>query len=164
MCCSSTRKLMQIPTLDLQFSYSFSWRRPWIPQVYVPVEPGFVLKSTIYMDVDFNTCMSRYFYTISPRDILMWCGHWPAVSVALWLRRGKVTWTTEILWRKRDDMAVLSVREGWPCPLPGQALIAFLGTLHWGWSSLKFRFRWLPFTENKRKDVANYIKKGYLQM
>ena len=26
------------------------------------------------------------------------------------------------------------------------------------------RFRWLPFTENKGKDVANYIKKeGYLQ-
>ena len=27
------------------------------------------------------------------------------------------------------------------------------------------RFRWLPLTENKREDVANYIKKeGYLQM
>ena len=27
------------------------------------------------------------------------------------------------------------------------------------------RFRWLPFTENKGEDVANYIKKeGYLQM
>ena len=26
-------------------------------------------------------------------------------------------------------------------------------------------FRWLPFTENKEEDVANYIKKeGYLQM
>ena len=26
-------------------------------------------------------------------------------------------------------------------------------------------FRWLPFTENKGQDVANYIKKeGYLQM
>ena len=26
-------------------------------------------------------------------------------------------------------------------------------------------FRWLPFTENKGEDVANYIKKeGYLQM
>ena len=27
------------------------------------------------------------------------------------------------------------------------------------------RFRWLPFTENKGEDVANYTKKeGYLQM
>ena len=27
------------------------------------------------------------------------------------------------------------------------------------------RFGWLPFTENKEEDVANYIKKeGYLQM
>ena len=27
------------------------------------------------------------------------------------------------------------------------------------------RFRWLPFTENKGEDIANYIKKeGYLQM
>ena len=27
------------------------------------------------------------------------------------------------------------------------------------------RFRWLPFTENKGEDVANYIKKeGYLQI
>ena len=27
------------------------------------------------------------------------------------------------------------------------------------------RFRWLPFTENKGEDVANYItKEGYLQM
>ena len=25
-------------------------------------------------------------------------------------------------------------------------------------------FRWLPFTENKGEDVANYIRKGYLQM
>ena len=29
----------------------------------------------------------------------------------------------------------LSEREGWPHPLPGQTFIAFLGTLHWGWSS-----------------------------
>ena len=29
----------------------------------------------------------------------------------------------------------LREREGWPHPLPGQAFFAFLGTLHWGWSS-----------------------------
>ena len=30
---------------------------------------------------------------------------------------------------------------------------------------VQVHFRWLPFTENKGEDVANYIKKeGYLQM
>ena len=30
---------------------------------------------------------------------------------------------------------------------------------------VQVRFRWLPFTENKGEDVANYIKKeGYLQI
>ena len=55
----------------------------------------------------------------------------------------KYTRTTEILWRKRDGRATLSVREGERAkespresrPLPGQAFIAFLGTLHQGWSS-----------------------------
>ena len=47
----------------------------------------------------------------------------------------KFTRTTEILWRKRDGMATLSERgqEGQRAqPLPGQAFIAFLGTLHQG--------------------------------
>ena len=48
------------------------------------------------------------------------------MSAALWMRRDKFTWTTEILWRKRDDMATLSVKErAGPCPLPGQAFIGF---------------------------------------
>ena len=50
----------------------------------------------------------------------------------------KFTRTTEVLWRKRDGMATLSERgqEGQRAqPLPGQAFIAFLGTLHRGWSS-----------------------------
>ena len=52
----------------------------------------------------------------------------------------KVTWTTEILWRKRDGMTTLKVRERArgperAQPLPGQAFISFLGTLHGGWSS-----------------------------
>ena len=36
---------------------------------------------------------------------------WPAVSAALWMRRDKFPQTTEILWRKRDDRATLSVKE-----------------------------------------------------
>ena len=53
----------------------------------------------------------------------------------------KYTRTTEIWWRKRDSMATL--REGERAsespresrPLPGQAFIALLGTLHRGRSS-----------------------------
>ena len=51
----------------------------------------------------------------------------------------KYTWTTEILWRKRDGMATLWVREGKrarePNPCLNSLFIAFLGTLHQGWSS-----------------------------
>ena len=51
----------------------------------------------------------------------------------------KFTQTTEILWRKRDSMATLYVRERARGPenqpLPGQAFIAFLGTLYQGWFS-----------------------------
>ena len=56
----------------------------------------------------------------------------------------KYTRTTEILWRKRDGMATLYMREGEmpresprerADPPPGQAFIAFLGTLHGGWCS-----------------------------
>ena len=43
----------------------------------------------------------------------------------------KYTRTTEILWRKRDSTDALSQREG-PEPLPGQAFVVFLGTLHQG--------------------------------
>ena len=54
----------------------------------------------------------------------------------------KYTGTTEILWRKRDGIATFQVREGKRArespresqPLPVQAFIAFLGTLH-QWSS-----------------------------
>ena len=47
------------------------------------------------------------------------------MSAALWMRREKFTRTTEILWRKRGDTATLSVKEGQPRPLPGQAFIGF---------------------------------------
>ena len=70
--------------------------------------------------------------------------HWGPVSVTTLLPdvdsgpRGpcvvavmdKFTWTTEVLWRKRDGMAALSKWERGLRPLPGQAFIAFMGTLH----------------------------------
>ena len=52
--------------------------------------------------------------------------------------------------------------------MPGQAFIAFLGTLHRRWSSFtihRFNLGDYLFTDNKGKNVANYVKeKGYLQM
>ena len=44
-------------------------------------------------------------------------------------------------------------------PLPGQAFIAFLGTLHWVLIYYaQVHCRWLPFTDNKGKNDANYFK------
>ena len=51
---------------------------------------------------------------------------WPAVSAALWMRRDKFPQTTEILWRKRDDRATLSVKErAGPAPCPDRFLLLF---------------------------------------
>ena len=46
----------------------------------------------------------------------------------------KFTRTAEVLWRKGTAWP-LSKWERGPQTQPGQAFIAFLGTLHWGWSS-----------------------------
>ena len=70
------------------------------------------------------------------------------------------------LWRKKDGTATLSRGER---PNPCLDRLLFLS----GHITLRMvliyyaqvRFRWLPFTENKGEDVANYIKKeGYFQM
>ena len=78
----------------------------------------------------------------------------------------KFTRTTEILWRKRDGMATLWVRKRVrgpesARPLPGQAFIAFLGTLHRRMVLIYYaqvHCKWLPFTDNKGKNAANYFK------
>ena len=57
----------------------------------------------------------------------IWCRHWPAVSVALWLRWDKFTRTTESYGGK--GMAQPLSQE---TNVSWQAFIAFLGTLHWG--------------------------------
>ena len=79
----------------------------------------------------------------------------------------KFTRTTESCGEK-GRMAVLQVREGAPTP----AWTGFYcfsryskyiedGPIYYA----QVHFGWLPFTENKGEDVANYIKKeGYLQM
>ena len=83
----------------------------------------------------------------------------------LWMRCDKFTRTTEILWRKRDDTAALSVKErASPVPCLDRLLLLFWAHYIKDGPHL-IHFRWLPFTENKGDDVVNYIKEeGYLQM
>ena len=84
-----------------------------------------------------------------------------------------------VLWRKRDGTDTLSREEHLRAPGPlsqreSTPSLAWTGFYCFsGHITLRMvftyyaqvRFRWLPFTENKGEDVANYIKKkGYLQM
>ena len=99
---------------------------------------------------------------------IVWCWHWPTVSTVLWMRWDKFTWTTEILWRKRDDTATLAVKER-AGPLPClDRLYCFSGHIASRMVLIyhaQVCFTWLPFTENKGEDVGNYIKKeGDLQL
>ena len=84
----------------------------------------------------------------------------------------KYTRTTEILWRKRDCRPLSESETGPPRPLPGQAVIVFLGTLHQGWSSFtmhrfvlggyllqKTKERMLLIT-SKKKDICKCKGKG----
>ena len=72
----------------------------------------------------------------------------------------------QVLWRKKDGTATLSRGER-PNPCLDR-LLFFSGHITLRMVLIYYaqvRFRWLPFTENKGEDVANYIKKeGYLQM
>ena len=112
-----------------------------------------------------------------------WCGHRPAMSAALWLRWDKFTWTTEscggkgtaqLLSQGESALECLghSLKTRAPWPLPWQAFIAFLGTLHWGWSSFtmhrfalggylsqKTKERMLLIT-SKKKDICKYKGKS----
>ena len=71
----------------------------------------------------------------------------------------------QVLWRKRGSIATLS-REDHPDPCLYRLLLLFWA--HYRRMVLIYyaqvHFGWLPFTVNKGEDVANYIKKGYLQM
>ena len=62
-----------------------------------------------------------------------------------------------VLWRKRDALTLALT--GFYCfsgHITLRMVLIYYAQVH---------FRWLPFTENKGEDVANYIKKeGYLQM
>ena len=71
-----------------------------------------------------------------------------------------------VLWRRRDCTATLSRGEH-PNLSLDRLLLLFLAHYLEDGPHLLYTgcFWWLPFTENKGKDVANYIKKeGYLQM
>ena len=68
---------------------------------------------------------------------------------------------------KRDAMATLQVRERAPTPTRtgfyclSRYITSRMVLIYYA----QVCFGWLPFTENKGEDVANYIKEeGYLQM
>ena len=75
----------------------------------------------------------------------------------------KYTWTTEILWRKRDGRDTLSRGEHPTLALTGfyyfsRPLTSKTVLLYYA----KICFGWLSFTD-KGEGVAEYIKGGYLQ-
>ena len=86
--------------------------------------------------------------------------------MALWLRRDKVTWTTESSGGKGTARPLSQGEKAPTLALTG--FYCFSGHLTLRMALIyyaRIRFRWLPFTDNKGEDVANYIKKeGYLQM
>ena len=89
------------------------------------------------------------------------------MSVALWLRQDKFAWTTESRGGKgtaqplsQEKSTVTLALTGFYC-FSGHITLRMMTLIYYA----QVRFRWLPFTENKGEDVANYIKKeGYLQM
>ena len=84
----------------------------------------------------------------------------------LWLRWDKFTQTTELHGRKgtaqqlsQEESTLTLALTGFYC-FSGHITLRMVLIYY-----AQIPFRWLPFTENKGEDVANYIKKeGYLQM
>ena len=97
---------------------------------------------------------------------LYWCGHLQAVSATLWLRWDTFTRTTQSCGGKgtarplsQAESAPFLALTGFYC-FSGHITLRMVLVYY-----AQVRFRWLPFTEDKGGDVANYIKKeGYLQM
>ena len=88
------------------------------------------------------------------------------MSEALWLKQDKFTRTAESCGGKGTARPV-SQEESAPIPaLTGFYCFSEHITLRMVLIYyLQVHCRWLPFSENKGEDVANYIKKeGYLQM
>ena len=72
----------------------------------------------------------------------------------------KFTWATEVLWRKRDGMAIVYVRERALTPawtgfyyFSGDITLRMVLIYH-----AQIHCRQLPFTDNKGKNVANCFK------
>ena len=78
------------------------------------------------------------------------------------MRRDKFTGTTEILWRKRDDLAALSVKDkGRPHPLPGQAFIGF--NLHRNTSLIHKAHQSLSGRNDQAIDNIQRTMRAYLE-
>ena len=76
-----------------------------------------------------------------------WCGSWPVVSVSCG-SNGQIHRDYRNPVEKRDSMAALQVRER-AATLAWTAFIAFLGTLHRGWSSFTMHVMLLITSEKK---------------
>ena len=78
------------------------------------------------------------------------------------MKQDKFTQTTEIQWRKRDDMATLSVKErAGPCPLPGQAFIGF--NLHRNTGLLSKAHQSLSGRNDQTIDNTQRTMRAYLE-
>ena len=86
-----------------------------------------------------------------PQDPVLWWQYTNGLQI--------YTRSTEILWRKRDGMATLSRGEGPTLALTGfycfsghitsRMVLIYYAQVH---------HRWLPFKDNKGKNIANYLK------
>ena len=119
--------------------------------------PGLQLSYIVLSKIDMTDKWKEYFS--STQNLTPACG----VHV-LWLRQINSHGLQKPCGEKGQHGCSLSERG--PRPRPGQAFIAFLGTLHRGLVLIHYAqvcFRWLPFTDNKGKNVAN-SKRRMFQM
>ena len=117
----------------------------------------------IYKCLNYTGWGKSRFTVVSPWN---WCGHCDAVSTVVWPRQDKFTRTTEFYGRKGMERPL---SQGVNTPTPAlTGFYCFSGHIILRMVLIYYaqvHSRWLPFTENKGEDAANYIKKeGYLQM
>ena len=95
----------------------------------------------------------------SKKCVCAWCRHQQAVSMVLWLRWDKFTWTTESSGGKGTTRP-LSQGESAPT-LTWTGFYCFSGHITLRMVPIYYaqiRCRWLPFTDNKGQNAVNYFK------
>ena len=149
-CARDLKKVLYIPQLLCNFWYALI--NPFLPSpnLHLIGQPS-ACSLCIWL-----FCLFLHFVLLIPHIGIFWCGLRPTVSVVFWMQ-----------WTNSHGLLKSCGEKGWhghslservPQPLPGQAFIAFSGSktsrkvlIHYA----QVCFRWLPFTDNKEKDVAN---------